>query len=486
MVTINSKDCSVTKVSETQEKEFLNKHDELGYYRSRIAYGLFSSDGELLQVMSFCITEECDKDFAFELKRNCAKKGCSIEDGSKKLFDYFVSHNNVCSCICKLSQDNCIPPGFVKHESSMIYYPFGVVYKMLDKDDGTNYVGMCESKRAWDHGYSGSGFIWKRHIAANKDHEYERIVLYEAKHPSELREKELEFILQSIGTPGNVNVSTTKQGDKGRLISLKEQKVCESCGGRRGHHKKGCKYYKYTSVCELCGTSHGRHLKSCPKYKPPKKCLICGGSYNHERWCSQYNNPSFCQECLGRRGHHYSWCSKYKATEVVCPECGGKNNIHRASCSKHNEIVCPECGKKKGHHAKECSRYKAPKPCPECGSTMGSHKSTCSKAKMCLECGYSLQSRRHAKTCPHYKEPKKAKPCPECGCIKTHTANCSRNKNGGYCPECGYALQSHTHAKTCSRYKEKKKPAICLECGSPVTSHKRICSHYSRGSRSQM
>ena len=378
--------------------------------------------------MSFCPTEECDKDFAFELKRNCAKSGCDIEYGSKKLFDYFVNHNSVCSCICKL--ENYILPGFVKQEASMMYYPFGVVYKMLDKDDGTNYIGMCESKKAWEHGYSGSGTLWKKHVTANKDHEYERIVLYEAKHPSELRQKELDFILQAIGTPGNVNISTTKQGDKGRLISLKESKVCNLCGGKRGHHKKGCKHYKYVDVCELCGTSHGRHLKTCPNYKPPKKCPECGGAYHHEKWCSQYNNPSFCGECKGKRGHHRSWCSKYKASGIVCEECGGKNNIHRATCSKHNKIVCPECGRKKGHHAEWCSQAKK---CPECGSVSGQHRKGCSK----------------------YKEGKPPAPCEFCGSVRSHKKSCPKYKVTP-CPECGYSLQSNKHAKDCSHYKARE------------------------------
>lgn len=47
------------------------------------------------------------------------------------------------------------------------------------------------------------------------------------------------------------------------------------------------------------------------------------------------------------------------------------------------------------------------KVCPECGGKNGMHKDGCSKSKgKCEYCGYSLQSHRHAKDCPCFDQEK--------------------------------------------------------------------------------
>lgn len=206
-------------------------------------------------------------------------------------------------------------------------------------------------------------------------------------------------------------------------------------------------------------------------------CPECGGRMNlHKKTCSKYKCPKPCEECGQLYGHHKKTCSHYSET-IPCSECGCINS-HKKSCSKYKEIPpCSECGGKHNVHKKGCSKYKEVK-CQECGGIKG-HFDFCSQSLgKCEHCGYSLQSHRHAKDCPLYKPEHSTIVCPECGGKRGNHKNfCSKHKQTSPCSECG---AKKGHKKTCSKYKV---PTPCPLCGGK-RSHKKDCPKSKRNKRS--
>lgn len=404
-----------------------------------------------------------------------------------------------------------------------IYYPFGLLYRIDDLDDGAFYIGMTERKEEWENGYIGSGSSkWRNHLEKHPvrtddcdnpyAHSYKRTILSDNfKTPKELRDAEVEEIRKYcseidgkyvVADPKCKNHKTTNQN------TIHNMPTCEECGGKNGHHHSGCSQYKIPkgccphcgtpaggmhkktcpnfseTICPECGGKNSQHKKSCSQYKTRKTCPECGSSTIHLKTCSHYKEIASCPECGGIDGKHKRTCSKFKAT--ICPECGGRSGRHKTTCSKAK--FCEECGELSPNHKQYCNKYSS-KTCPECGGKRGHHKSDCSKAKKCEICGSPIGHHtpecpinkrcpecgslngKHKKTCSH------ATVCPECGGMKgQHTKECSHSK---VCPECGYSTQSRTHAKTCSHYKERSTRQPCPECGT-TRGHKKTCSKYKR------
>lgn len=273
-----------------------------------------------------------------------------------------------------------------------IYYPFSVVYRVDDLDDGSFYIGMCESEINWNDGYKGSGSRWSRHLHTHPDHNYLRkVIKSNFKTPIDTRRFEKSEIEKVINYNNNLSLSVKMQN------TLPDNEICPECGCKQGKHKASCSKYS-GDRCPECNGVYGQHKANCSKNKRNEVCPECGASINHhKKICSHYKKPTPCPECGGLYGH-YSTCSR----AMICEECGGVG----------------------GSHKKNCSKYNKPSICPECG------------------CSYS-----HKKTCSHYK---KQDPCPECGALRNHKSWCSRRKSIPECPECGG--KRGMHKKTCSKY----------------------------------
>lgn len=248
---------------------------------------------------------------------------------------------NCCSCIISNKIDSYIKSylidiGFKEYEGNLIYYPFGVVYRIDDLTDSTFYIGMCENLSRWDTGYLGSGLRWLNHINKHADHEYRRTILHNCEVPSETRRLELLEIQKYFKL---VDGSWTKQNRKCMNIHVRTQgqpytgRECEECGSKGITHKRGCSKYSQPEPCLDCGGKGGKHKKGCPKYKETK----------------------ICDECGSVNGKHKKGCSHFKPNKP-CPDCGSTGG-HRKDCPRYNQPdPCPECGTINGH-VKRCSRY---------------------------------------------------------------------------------------------------------------------------------
>ena len=599
---LNARECEQRELSNKKEvREFLDSNHSQGYAAYSKAYGLYHNN-ELVQIMTFG-RPRFNKNFQWEIIRDCTKVGYKVNGGTSKLWKEFTDNNSVRSCICysyphnedtlytnkyvdycnfvniskakpikkiyfegewqgetkridksilerqgvdrllkgKFGQDRTneqilLDLGFEKkyedgyEPQKDAYFPFGIVYRIDDLDDGSFYIGKCEVKEKWEAGYFGSGRPkWGNHLNAHPNieeqpdnpnaHHYKRTIIGDNfKTPKEMFDYESKEIRKYF-----------EKTDKG--YSLKDKKCCNSvwwnqgtrascpeCGGYL-HHEKYCSHYKqpepcsecgalrghksicskYTSpgICAECGKPNSNHLKSCSKYTK-KKCPECGsytvhrkgcskyverkkskvckecGHIPHLKTCSKYNKPKVCDEC-GSTYHHKKTCSKYTVPKEVapCPECGGKSGNHKKFCSHYKAAICPECGEEAGYHKIECSRY-IDRTCKECGGKHGTHRKHCSQYKgvkprpACEECGAKFPT--HKKSCSLYRE---KPPCPECGNTTMHKSWCSHSKPTT-CSECGGKYSKHT--KECSKYKPK---TPCPECGSRSV-HKPCCSRSKR------
>lgn len=494
---INARDCVVCDISHDTEYQFLDVNHSQGYTKSDLAYGLYYKN-ELVQIMTFG-RPRFNKNYQWEIIRDCTKKGLSVNGGTSKLWKHFIENNNVRSCICYS----------YPHDENILY-----TNKYVDFCGFKNIERAKPEKKVYFEG------IWN-----GKTKRIDKSLL--ARHGVD----------RLLGT----NYGTNNGANEDILINLGFVKKYKD-----GYSPQKDSYLPFSVVYRIDDSDSGvfyigettselswnngymgsgsskwqNHLKSHPdiKYFPDaagahhyKRTILASGfatpkelfdaelkeikKYaevdSNGKWkiadvnCMNYKvglqsesinraSVEVCPECGGKNSHHNKSCSKYKANSK-CPECGS-TTAHRKGCSHYKEPeICPECGGIGNRHKKTCKQYKSIEACPECGC-IKSHKKTCSHytaAKPCPECG---KIRSHSPECSHYKAPK---PCPECGSIKGHKTDCSRNIKQGRCPECGNSLKSNTHKSWCSHYKEKKRPNPCPECGG-VYNHKATCSK-SRG-----
>lgn len=311
--------------------------------------------------------------------------------GNKKfwpeLFDLFVKEIRPNSCYRKWL-DN--------------YYPYHILYRIDDLDDGAFYIGLTENLKTKGK-YTGSGKLWVRHMKAHPDinkvpndpeaHHYKMTILRDDFDvPADLREAEYNEIKKHVYEYDSERIIKAEPGLKNARLRTQnqhflERKYCEICGCSitSHHHKKWCPHYIPVKICKECGGRGGRHRKGCSKWKDQGNCPECGypiQSRKHAKTCSHYKEPKnfICEECGYKSGNHAKTCSKYKPRKIgECPECRQING-HKPSCSKYKDTTCKECGGKKGRHKKGCSMYKEKKVCPECGGK-GLHRISCSKYK---------------------------------------------------------------------------------------------------------
>ena len=84
---LNARDCVIKEVNDKDIKEFLELNHLQGYISSSIRVGLFYKD-ELVEVMTFG-KSRFNKNFDYELLRNCTKINTIVRGGFSKLLNYF-------------------------------------------------------------------------------------------------------------------------------------------------------------------------------------------------------------------------------------------------------------------------------------------------------------------------------------------------------------------------------------------------------------
>lgn len=520
MEEIYARNCNINIVDKTNEVEFLNNNHIQGYARSFISYGLFYKN-ELVQLLSFG-KPRFNKNYQWEIIRDCTKKDYTVIGGTSKLWQHFLENNSVRSCVCYSYPHNgeytnkytqhC---GFINIEKTKpqkkIYFEgeWGREIKRIDKSilevhgvdrllggsfghDRSNEQILIDLgfKKKYEDWYSPQidsyfpcGIVYKiTDLDTGKFYIGETTKVEEfangiyngsganwAEYFNKYKDKH-NFKREIIGD----NFKTPKELFDAELREIRKYCKYTEEGAPYVDESTGCMNRKTCSqadlpVCPICG-SRTRHKSDCILAKEIPDCPECGGKEGkHKKECSKFKQK-ICSECGGKGGHHLSTCSLFEQ-QTACPECGSLTT-HKPTCSHYKEVsACPECGKKYGHK-KSCSQYKAPDGCSECDLTYGHHKPTCShyvKRQPCPHCGSYTT---HKKDCPNYKKPEDL--CPECGGYKNrHKTTCSHYDRSNICPECG---GTYKHKKTCSHYKI----VVCPECGGKNNRHYKTCSKYKK------
>jgi hypothetical protein len=96
-VKIGARKCTVRKLFQNEEKQFLNSYHLQGYKKSEVCYGLIYNN-EIVQLMSFTLSRY-RKGIQYELLRLCTKEGYTIIGGAEKLFSIFLKEYNPSSVI---------------------------------------------------------------------------------------------------------------------------------------------------------------------------------------------------------------------------------------------------------------------------------------------------------------------------------------------------------------------------------------------------
>lgn len=321
---INARSCVIEELEAEAANIFLEMYHRQGAARSLVQLGLFY-ETELLQVLTIG-KPRFNKNYQWEIIRECTKENYLVRGGTSKLWKYFLQHYACHSCICysyphngkftdhyinycgfrnikrskeeqkiyfvgqwngkvkyidksilerhgvdrllrtkqgqnRTNEKILLDLGFEKiiengySPQIDIYYPFSVLYKIQDLDDDTFYIGMCESKRAWEQGYMGSGQTWIKHLEAHPNHHYKRIILKkDFKTPKKLRDAELAALKEfTININNKIKIDPNS---KCRNVQYRTQgqmwisPICPECNGKGGKHKSSCSQYDPNLTCK--------------------------------------------------------------------------------------------------------------------------------------------------------------------------------------------------------------------------------------------
>lgn len=480
MIKINARDCEIKSINQPTYRQFVNQHHKQKYARASHIYGLFHND-ELVQLMSFG-KPRFNKNYQWEVIRECTKTDYSVRGGTSKLWKFFLENNKCRSCIC-------------------YSYPHGSIFT----NHYINYCGFKNIKKAkqcskisYEGDYNG------KHYAIDKSllviHGVDRLLKGNFGH-----DKTNEEILQGLGFKEKITQGLEPQVDIYYPFGL----VYRVDDLTDGSFYIGMTESKSSWESGYLGSGirWGRHLRKHPNksfhqnrknpqahrykrtilkqdFKTPKDTRdfeseqikkfvkevnghrVCGEKCFNWKTGSQLSGyiPPVCSKCGGKNGRHYKTCSEYEFLDK-CPECGTAYGLHTKDCSHaKKQSICPECDGRQGNHKHFCSFAKQQPTCSECGVVGGSHKKTCSKAKTEIGCTCGTpKGGFHRKYCPLYSPLS----CKYCDCESRHP--------------------SSKHAKDCPKYKpkkvhviEKKPPIICSECGGKRGKHKLSCSLHIR------
>lgn len=467
MIKINARDCDIVSIDKKTEREFLDNNHTNGFVKgSIVSYGLKFED-ELVQLISLG-KPRYNKNYQWELLRDCTKKDYIVRGGVSKLWKYFLLNNTCRSCICYSYEHNSKPvEKYIKYCKFRNIRNSKIVNKSFYEGsyNNKNYSIPINNLRKY-----GVDRILGTQLGF--DHGTNEEILFNL--GFEKVDKPVKDPQVDIYYPFSVVYRTDDLTDESFYIGMCESKKkwdkgYLGSGTLWSRHIDCHKDHKY--VREIIKQGFNTP-KDCREFEQNEIKKAIGNRYNKnlsDKIQGGYTATEICPECGGKNGQHYMTCSKAN----VCKECGRANGFHKMNCSKFNDkLLCSECGGLDGKHKSGCSKYKEKSICEECGGKNGHHKKGCSlwiKPKICNECGGSISS--HKKWCSQYN--KKDNVCPECGAIQGHKKNCSKYKEPKRCPECGGI--GNNHKANCSKF---NKQIVCEECGNQVTRHKSWCSHY--------
>lgn len=469
MKRIHANSCIPKVISDNSiVKEFLDVNHLQGYVKSNFKCGLFYKN-ELVMLMTFG-KPRYDKNYQWEIIRECTKKGIIVYEGCSTLWKFFLRNRQVRSCVVYSYPHNsnytehyikyC---GFINANKSSvskrdIYKGSfkGKNFKITEQELARNGVDRILSASFGTNNGTNKdillsiGFVKEQeeYIKPQKDIYFPYGVVYKV---TDLDTG--DFYIGKTEVKGKLEKGYLGSGKKwkGHIAKYPNKDIDPDNGNSHKYQvdilksdfktpkelkeyevKEIKKYGEYDDELDELLNKHCMNLttREQGEYTKPevKSCSECGGrSGMHKKSCSKYVKKQPCQECGSTGILHYKTCSKYsgyRKKSQPCQYCGGKNGHHYKNCKLYIELVdsvCPECGGKNGHHTKNCSHAKC---CPECGGLVGHYK-TCSKYReiICEECGG--KAGMHRKDCSKYKQKKKPEPCQECGRIYGHKKFCS-------------------------------------------------------------
>lgn len=505
-----------------QVQRFLEDNHLQGKSRGNtVAYGLFHG-GELVQLMTFG-KPRFNRNFEWELIRECSRKNTQVVGGASKLFKRFVTDQAPLSVVVYTAvKDTHLfehanhyvnHMGFMRYEESRLRKEQSFVSREWPRKDsyGRSYSAssvyrtgpdrLLGTKLGFQHGTNKEIMLELGYDIVSEEALAPHVDAWLSDRESPEKADAVGYIYRADCSCGGVYIGISER------LATSAIKSYISSGSKWVAHlakhpdhtqsKTILRWYdspeklreaelklvhiakkifkgrvfnlKETAQgipCAECG-NFGRHLKSCSLYTKPgiytKACEECGGLSNHHRAsCSLFverRESQPCGECQGKRTHR-AGCSK----KTTCSECGS-GATHRKGCSQRIEAKpCLICGSK-ARHRKTCKNFVETKACEECGSK-SRHKKKCSFFKppiRCLECG---ASGNHRASCSFQMRV----PCEECGSLTRHKSSCSRYTPVlKKCSECG---AGGVHFKSCSKYRGKRP---CAECGS-MARHRQTCS----------
>jgi very-short-patch-repair endonuclease len=86
---LSANNCNIAEISNEDKKEFENKYHLNGYCSADVNIALYI-ENELVQVIGFSIPK-FDSKYTYEIIRNTHKNNVDIVDGTKRIFEYFIS-----------------------------------------------------------------------------------------------------------------------------------------------------------------------------------------------------------------------------------------------------------------------------------------------------------------------------------------------------------------------------------------------------------
>ena len=137
---INARSCEIKSVPYQEEKDFLDENHRQKYAKAFLSYGLYTKEGELVQILTFG-KPRFNRNYQWEIIRDCSKKDCMVRGGVSKLWKYFLKE--------------CDPV-----ESVICYsYPHDVDHLFTEKYiDNCGFVNKSKAKPAKKIYFEG---IWK-------------------------------------------------------------------------------------------------------------------------------------------------------------------------------------------------------------------------------------------------------------------------------------------------------------------------------------
>ena len=141
---VYARKCTLKEVSKTEEGEFLDNYHLQGYTPSKICYGLYYNN----QLVSLCSFKKSrfDKNYEYELLRNCTISDITVVGGLSKLINHFKSEYNQSEIICYSDASisfnkggSLTTPNYIWIKGNIVYKRYQTMKHLLPKLLGDNF-----------------------------------------------------------------------------------------------------------------------------------------------------------------------------------------------------------------------------------------------------------------------------------------------------------------------------------------------------------